>query len=100
GVVGDRSGAPTLDETNLVGAPGFLDLLGQSEVNGLGERRAASKILQGVTTEVTGEGSSIAPVNDRLIAEAAPQAKAVDATQDWRARRGYIHRLPAAPAPP
>ena len=42
--------------TNLVVAPGFIDLLGQSEFNVLVDGRAASKILQGVTTEVTGEG--------------------------------------------
>ncbi|HXI30546.1 MAG TPA: D-aminoacylase [Vicinamibacterales bacterium] len=95
GVVGDRGGAPTLDATNLVVAPGFIDLLGQSELNVLVDGRAASKILQGVTTEVTGEGSSIAPVNDRLIAEAAPQAKAFDVTQDWRTLGDYFKRLEA-----
>src|SRR5262249_22124548 len=55
--------------------------------------RAASKILQGVTTEVTGEGSSIAPVNDRLIAEAAPQARAFGVAQDWRTLGDYFKRL-------
>jgi hypothetical protein len=47
----------TIDATNLVVAPGFIDLLGQSEFNVLVDGRAASKIMQGVTTEVTGEGS-------------------------------------------
>src|SRR5262245_41779669 len=56
-----------IDATNLVAAPGFIDLLGQSEFNVLVDSRAASKVFQGVTTEVTGEGSSIAPVNDRMI---------------------------------
>jgi len=85
GIVGDRiaavgrltgaGAAATIDATNLVVAPGFIDLLGQSEFNVLVDSRAASKITQGVTTEVTGEGSSIAPVNDRLVQEAAPSAK-------------------------
>ena len=48
-------------------SPGFIDLLGQSEFNHLVDGRAASKLLQGVTTEVTGEGSSIAPVNDTFF---------------------------------
>src|SRR6201997_2429800 len=85
--VGRLAGSParrTIDATGLVVAPGFIDLLGQSEYNVLVDGRAASKITQGVTTEVTGEGSSIAPVNDRLIAEAAPQAKAFSVVQDWR----------------
>jgi N-acyl-D-amino-acid deacylase len=93
GAIGDRGGAQTLDATDLVVAPGFIDLLGQSEFNVLVDGRAASKILQGVTTEVTGEGSSIAPVNDRLIAEAAPQAREFGVAQDWRTLGDYFTRL-------
>src|SRR5438067_594299 len=103
GIVGDRiaavgrltgaGAAATIDATNLIVAPGFIDLLGQSEFNVLVDGRAASKIMQGVTTEVTGEGSSIAPVNDRLIAEAAPQAKAFGIAQDWRTLADYFKRL-------
>src|ERR671935_2195784 len=100
GIVGDRiaaigrltgaSAATTIDATNLVVAPGFIDLLGQSEFNVLVDPRAASKIMQGVTTEVTGEGSSIAPVNDRLIEEASPNAKHFGVTQDWRTLADYF----------
>ena len=88
-----RGGATVVDATDLVVAPGFIDLLGQSEFNVLVDGRAASKILQGVTTEVTGEGSSIAPVNDRLIADAAAQAKAFNIAQDWRTLGDYFRRL-------
>ncbi len=83
----------TIDAANLVVAPGFIDLLGQSEFNVLVDGRAASKIMQGVTTEVTGEGSSIAPVNDRLVQEAAPTAKAFSVVQDWRTIGDYLRRL-------
>ena len=93
GVVGDGRGAPTIDATNLIVAPGFIDLLGQSEFNVLVDGRAASKIMQGVTTEVTGEGSSIAPVNDRLMAEGAPTAKYFGVAQDWRTLADYFKRL-------
>src|SRR5262245_44742540 len=54
GDVGNATSATTIDATNLVVAPGFIDLLGQSEFNVLVDGRAASKILQGVTTEITG----------------------------------------------
>src|SRR5450756_682215 len=70
--ISDLKGATAktrIDAAGLVVAPGFIDLLGQSEFNVLVDNRAASKILQGVTTEITGEGSSIAPVNDRMIEE-------------------------------
>src|SRR5437773_3070206 len=103
GLVGDRiaavgslTGATAsirLDATNLVVAPGFIDLLGQSEFNVLVDNRAASKILQGVTTEVTGEGSSIAPVNDRMIQEARPAAEHFGVAQDWRTLGDYFRRL-------
>lgn len=93
GSVGDIAGARAIDAADLVIAPGFIDLLGQSEFNVLVDGRAASKIMQGVTTEVTGEGSSIAPVNDRLIAEAAPTAKYFGVAQDWRTLADYFRRL-------
>jgi len=103
GIAGDRiaavglldgaSGVITVDATNLVVAPGFIDLLGQSEFNVLVDGRAASKILQGVTTEVTGEGSSIAPVNDRLIQEAKAQAEYFGVAQNWRTLADYFRRL-------
>src|SRR5580765_5560031 len=103
GIVGDRiaaigslSGAGaglTIDAANLVVAPGFIDLLGQSEFNVLVDGRAASKITQGVTTEVTGEGSSIAPVNDRLRQEAAANAAHFGVVQDWRTLGDYLRRL-------
>src|SRR3954462_6417943 len=93
GALGDATAASRVDASNLTVAPGFIDLLGQSEFNVLVDGRAASKILQGVTTEVTGEGSSIAPVNDRLIAEAAPNAKHFGVNQDWRTLADYFKRL-------
>ena len=93
GALGDATASTRVDATNLVVAPGFIDLLGQSEFNVLVDGRAPSKILQGVTTEVTGEGSSIAPVNDRLIQEAAPNAKHFGVTQDWRTLADYFKRL-------
>src|SRR5436853_216716 len=58
-----------IDASRLVIAPGFIDMLGQSEYNVLVDNRAASKITQGITTEITGEGSSIAPVNQRMVDE-------------------------------
>jgi N-acyl-D-amino-acid deacylase len=103
GITGDRiaavgklsgaQAATTIDASNLVVAPGFIDLLGQSEFNHLVDGRAASKILQGITTEVTGEGSSIAPVHERMVQEAAPNAKYFGVAQDWRTLADYFKRI-------
>jgi N-acyl-D-amino-acid deacylase len=93
GTLSGASAATTIDASNLVVAPGFIDLLGQSEFNHLVDGRAASKILQGITTEVTGEGSSIAPVNDPMIQDAAPNANYFGVAQDWRTLADYFKRI-------
>src|SRR5712664_4171042 len=68
--IGNLSAAPrkrTIDAAGKVVAPGFIDMLGQSELSILVEPRLPSKIFQGITTEITGEGGSAAPLNDALI---------------------------------
>jgi len=103
GIVGDeiravgnlagRTARSRVDASGRVVAPGFIDMLGQSEFNVLVDNRAASKIMQGVTTEVTGEGTSIAPINDRLIAEMSPMLTHYSVTADWRTLAEYFQRL-------
>jgi N-acyl-D-amino-acid deacylase len=94
--IGDLAGAPAkprIDTANLVVTPGFIDMLGQSEFNVLVDGRAASKIMMGVTTEITGEGSSIAPVNERMIAQDQAQWNHYGLTQDFQTLAGYFTRL-------
>jgi len=93
GALGNATAATKVDASDLVVAPGFIDLLGQSEFNVLVDGRAASKVTQGVTTEVTGEGTSIAPLNDAMIADGAPSAKHFGVAQDWRTLGEYFRRL-------
>jgi N-acyl-D-amino-acid deacylase len=98
-VVGDRiaavghlEGTParrTIDASSLVIAPGFIDMLGQSEYNVLVDNRAASKITQGITTEITGEGSSIAPLNARMIDQGKEIWARYGVTPDWTTLTGY-----------
>jgi dihydroorotase/N-acyl-D-amino-acid deacylase len=103
GIVGDRiaaigdlskaSAAKRVNATNLVVSPGFIDVQGQSEFNILVDNRAASKITQGVTTEITGEGSSIAPVNDRMRKEGEAAAKKYGVNLDWYSLADYFHHF-------
>ena len=68
--IGRLSGAQakqTVDAKGKVVAPGFIDLLGQSELTVLVEPTLPSKIFQGITTELTGEGGSAAPLNDAIV---------------------------------
>ena len=94
--IGDLSRATAttrVDVTGLVVAPGFIDMLGQSEDFVLVDGRAASKITQGVTTEITGEGKSIAPVNARMIAAAKSSWDHYGIVQDFSTLAGYFERL-------
>jgi len=91
--IGDLSKASArkrLDAKGLVVSPGFIDVQGQSEFNVLVDNRAASKITQGVTTEITGEGSSIAPVNDRMKKENEEVARKYGVTMDWSTLDEYF----------
>jgi len=93
GQLAGRDAKTRIDATNLVVSPGFIDMLGQSEFNVLVDGRAASKITQGITTEITGEGSSIAPVNDRLAAAVKPQYDRFKVVLDFRTLDQYFARL-------
>ena len=90
--VGDLTGAKAtrrIDAGGLVVAPGFIDMLGQSEYNVLVDPRAASKITQGITTEITGEGASIAPTNARMLAEGKEAFEHYGVTPDLTTLAGY-----------
>jgi dihydroorotase/N-acyl-D-amino-acid deacylase len=100
GIVGDRIAAVgdlsrakatrTVNASGLVISPGFIDMLGQSEYNVLVDNRAASKITQGITTELTGEGESIAPTNARMIEEGKEVWARYGVTPDWTTLTGYF----------
>lgn len=98
GTLGTAKAAQRIDATGLVVAPGFIDLLGQSEFNVLVDGRAASKITQGVTTEITGEGTSIGPANDRMVKEREPSYQHFGVTHEWRTLAEYFARLEKTPA--
>lgn len=94
--IGDLSKASArkrVNATNLVVSPGFIDVQGQSEFNVLVDNRVASKITQGVTTEITGEGDSIAPVNDRMRKEGSDAARKYGVTLDWYSLSDYFAHL-------
>ncbi len=90
GKLGDRPARRRIDASKLVVAPGFIDMLGQSEYNVLVDGRAASKITQGITTEITGEGGSIAPVNARMIADGKEAYDHYGVTPNWTTLAGYF----------
>src|SRR5207253_9970944 len=66
GFLGTATAKDTVDVRGLVVAPGFIDMMGQSEINALIDNRVFSKVTQGITTEVTGDGGSVATLTDKL----------------------------------
>jgi N-acyl-D-amino-acid deacylase len=96
GDLGHASAKERIDGRGLVVSPGFIDVQGQSEFNILVDGRAASKITQGVTTEITGEGTSIAPVNDRLLEDRRPEAQKYHVDLDWRSLDEYFRHFERA----
>jgi N-acyl-D-amino-acid deacylase len=94
--IGNLAAAPrkrTIDAAGKVVAPGFIDMLGQSELSILVEPRLPSKIYQGITTEITGEGGSAAPLNDAIVQTDRPGYEHYKITPDWRTFRQYFARL-------
>ncbi|HEX3893809.1 MAG TPA: D-aminoacylase [Terracidiphilus sp.] len=83
----------TIDAKGRVVAPGFIDMLGQSELTMLVDPRVPSKIFQGITTEITGEGNSAAPLNDAMIAADGADYKHYQIKPDWRTFGEYFARL-------
>jgi len=94
--IGNLAAAPrlrTLDARGKVVAPGFIDMLGQSETTILVDSRLPSKIYQGITTEITGEGGSAAPLNDAIIASDRPAYEHYKINPDWRTFHDFFARL-------
>ncbi len=82
-----------IDVSGLIVAPGFIDMLGWSDIKLLADGRAASKVTQGITTEITGEGTSVAPQTEATIAEDAEYYASLGVAVDWRDLDGYFRRL-------
>lgn len=104
GIIGDRiafigHAAPdvqakhTIDATGLVVAPGFIDMLGQSETNLLIDKRAVSKLTEGITTEITGEGRSVAPFVQSDLVQRKDFYEHFHLTPDWENLDQYFNRL-------
>jgi dihydroorotase/N-acyl-D-amino-acid deacylase len=74
-----------IDAGDKVVAPGFIDMLGHSELSILRGPHAVSKITQGITSEITGEVSSAWP-NATLGAQPDPK-------YPWRSLGQYFDHI-------
>jgi N-acyl-D-amino-acid deacylase len=100
--IGDLQNATAthvIDANGYVVAPGFIDMLGQSESSLLIDNRSLSKISQGITSEITGEGGSIAPQDALTLAPMKPFLDEYHLTVDWTDLAGYFARLEKSGTP-
>ncbi len=87
------SGKQNIDAHGMTVAPGFIDMLGQSEITILVNPQLPSKIFQGITTEITGEGDSVAPVNEAMKRARKTSYEHYGIQPDWNTLRQYFARL-------
>lgn len=93
GKLTDAPAARRIDASGMVVAPGFIDMLGQSDLTVLVNPHLPSKIFQGITTEITGEGGSAAPLSDAIAAADRRSYDHYGITADWRTLEQYFTRL-------
>jgi hypothetical protein len=102
----EGKGKREIDVAGLIVAPGFIDMHSHSDFLLLEDGHAQSKIRQGVTTEVLGEGNSAGPhrdhwacaknqdeerSHDRAAADAGEADE--DADDESRGREGEVHAI-------
>ncbi|HET9004512.1 MAG TPA: hypothetical protein VFN39_10980, partial [Gemmatimonadaceae bacterium] len=100
GTLGDARAARRIDARGLAVAPGFIDIQGQSEDAFLvGDGRVVSKITQGITTEILGEGSTPAPLSAAMYAtRTAGDTTAARIRAPFVGEHGFAHWLDAMAA--
>lgn len=94
--ISDKS--PTVDASNLCLAPGFINMHSHSDLEIFKTKKLLHAIRQGITTEVIGQdGSSVAPVTDKIVQELtvnmAPLAGTLDRPYWWRSFRQYLKAI-------
>lgn len=82
-----------IDVKGLVVAPGFIDMHSHSDLLLLEDGNAQSKIRQGVTTEVLGEGQSAGPYKGKLPPKRITFG---DKSHEWTTLGGYLDAIDKA----
>jgi N-acyl-D-amino-acid deacylase len=89
--IGDLSATDartTIDAHDQIVSPGFIDLLGQSELTALREPHLEAKVRQGVTTELSGEGHSPGPIRPDPNAKEPPKWRTLGQFLDLLDKQG------------
>jgi N-acyl-D-amino-acid deacylase len=93
GSLGDAKGKTEIDVRGLAVAPGFINMLSWATESLIADGRGMSDILQGVTLEVMGEGSSMGPLNDAMKKEGVEQQGDIKYDITWTTLGEYLDHL-------
>jgi N-acyl-D-amino-acid deacylase len=103
GLTGDRiaaigdlsaySGIQEVDARGMAVAPGFINMLSWATESLIVDGRGMSDIVQGVTLEVMGEGSSMGPLSPAMKQEALEQQGSVRYAIEWTTLGEYLEFL-------
>ncbi len=92
----DAPAARRIDVGGKVIAPGFIDIQSHSRAALLtGDGRVMSKVTQGVTTEIMGEGATNAPANEKTVSGMATLGRGADGKIEFSGPRGFDEWLRA-----
>jgi len=86
-------GRTEIDAAGLAVAPGFINMLSWATESLIEDGRGLSDLLQGVTLEVFGEGSSMGPLTDSMKVLAVREQSDVRYPVTWTTLGEYLEHL-------
>ena len=98
GAFAGRPAVRRIDATGMVVAPGFIDIQSGGGAFLNGDGRSVSKLTQGITTEIMGEGYTAAPISELTIGGRAGDRPASAAARRFLGPRGFDSWLRAMQA--
>ena len=93
GAAGRARGGHEIDASGLAVAPGFINVLSWAVDSLIEDGRSQSNIRQGVTLEVLGEGWSMGPLNEAMVAERASRQGHIRYDIEWETLGEYLEFL-------
>src|SRR5690242_15482433 len=94
GRVDAKTAKRVIDAKGMAVAPGFIDMHTHTDLTALADPNTESKVRQGVTLDVVGESSTVAPLGGAVLEEYKESAKRREGVEiDWTTLDGYFRRL-------
>jgi len=88
-----HQGRTEIDANGLAVAPGFINMLSWATESLIQDGRSQSNILQGVTLEIFGEGSSMGPLNESMKQQIIKSQGDIKYDLSWTTLNEYLEYL-------